>query len=285
MLNVRGMGWHRDLPDVRDHHIETPSVAQVVKHLHAGFGVSAPGTPPPSKADLRAYCPPILDQGQLGACTAHAAEGLVGYFEKKTFGRYTDPSRLFVYKASRNLLGWTGDSGAYLRTTMQALAAFGAPPEKYLPYDVAAFDNEPSAFCYALADRFKSLQYYRLDPAGRSPADTLAAVRQSLAAGLPAMYGFTVYNTIPAVGAGTGDIPFPAAGDSVLGGHANLCVGYDDNHGIRGMKGALLTRNSWSAQWGEGGYGWLPYRYVLAGLATDFWSMVRAEYLDIAQFA
>ena len=48
--------------------------------------------------------------------------------------------------------------------------------------------------------------------------------------------------------------------------------------------GALRVRNSWGAQWGDGGYGWLPYDYIRAGLTSDWWCLVRADYLDIGDF-
>ena len=81
-----------------------------------------------TQTDLRAWCSPIEDQGAIGSCTANAAVGLLEYFERKAKNRYIDASRLFLYKAERDLLGWTGDTGAYLRTAMEALVLFGAPP-------------------------------------------------------------------------------------------------------------------------------------------------------------
>ena len=63
-----------------------------------------------------------------------------------------------------------------------------------------------------------------------------------------------------------------------------MAVGYDDQKSVGKEKGALLIRNSWGKSWGDRGYGWLPYRYVAAGLADDFWSMVKGEFVDTDLF-
>jgi C1A family cysteine protease len=89
---------------------------------------------------------------------------------------------------------------------------------------------------------------------------------------------------MPGPGDGKGEIPLPGKGDSLLGGHAVLAVGYDDQRQIGDEPGALLIRNSWGRDWGAAGYGWLPYAYVRRGLAGDFWSMVKAEFVDTDLF-
>lgn len=278
MEKVRyGMGWQRDLPDLRDYGVEND---EVVKILPPKTKALTPPKAPVLDCDLSGYCSPIEDQGTLGSCTANAGIGLIEYYENRSYGRVIDASRLFLYKATRNLLHWKGDTGAWLRTTMRAMVLFGVPPEEYLPYDIARFDEEPSAFCYAFAQNYQAIRYYRLDQPGMLTNDLLARIKDFLAAGYPSMFGFTVYN----FGNEKGEFAFPSLGDRVLGGHAVVAVGYDDKRKIGKYKGALKIRNSWGKGWGEAGYGWLPYEYVEAGLAVDFWSLFKAEYVPTNKF-
>ncbi|MCL4832512.1 MAG: hypothetical protein KJZ86_08730 [Caldilineaceae bacterium] len=220
------------------------------------------------------------DQGSLGSCTAQAGVGLLEYFQRRAFGKHLDGSRRFLYKVTRKLLGWEEDSGAYLRTTMKAMVIFGVPPERTWPYRIADFNEEPSSFCFSYAQNFKSIQYYRLDPSGMASEDVLENLKTHISAGLPAMFGFAVYSSMPGVGAGTGDIPFPSPTEYQRGGHAVVAVGYDDKRKIGDDTGALLIRNSWGERWGEQGYGWLPYSYLISGLAFDFWTLVQADFVD-----
>ena len=287
MFGKLGMGWLPDYPDFRDYTIENASVNAMLatvgaeKPLKGGL---------PATADLRPWCPTIENQGSLGSCTANAGVAMVEYFERKAFGKHVDASRLFLYKATRNMLHWTGDTGAFLRSTMGAMALFGVPPEEYWPYIVADYEKEPSAFCYAFAQNYQAISYYRLDPTGTLATTLLNQIKTNLAGFLPSMFGFTVYNSYTQA-ATTGKIPYPTAGEKIVGGHAIVAVGYDDNMKIKnanpGAKettGALLIRNSWGTAWGIAGYGWLPYEYVLKGLATDWWSLIKNEWIDTGAF-
>ena len=281
-----GMGWLRDLPDFRDYTAENETVKPQLEAIGAA---DAEAVQLPATVDLRQYCSPIENQLSLGSCTANAAAGLVEYFERRAHGRFIDASRLFIYKATRDLLHWTGDTGAYLRSTMGALALFGVPPEEYWPYNVAQFEVEPSSFLFSFAANFKAIKYFRLDPTGTPPATLLTRIKANLAKGLPPVYGFTVYNSISQA-ATNGKIPYPAQTDRVIGGHANLLVGYDDHMSITNTTngatttGAFITRNSWGTTWGDHGYGYLPYDYVTHRLAVDFWSLVKEGWTDTEPF-
>ena len=272
-----GMGWQRDLPDIRDF---TPETDQIAKFFHKSKAMKPPKAGIKKKVDLSSWCSPIENQGNIGSCTAHAGVGLLEYYERRAFGHHLDASRLFLYKVTRKLLHWSGDTGAWLRTTMKAMVLFGIPPEEYYPYDISKFDEEPNAFCYSYAQNYQSIKYYRLDKATVSSTHLLNRLKSFLAAGYPAMFGFTVYN----FGNDKGEIEFPGPHDTVLGGHAVVAVGYDDNRKIGKDKGAVKIRNSWGTDWGQQGYGWLPYSYIEEGLAEDFWSLQKSEYVDSGRF-
>jgi C1A family cysteine protease len=270
----KGTGWVPDPVDERDKAHDIDLSASI----------------PPS-VDLREYCPPVEDQGKLNSCTAHAAIALVEYFEKRAHGQYLDASRLFLYKVTRNLLHESGNVATFARTTMKALAICGVPPEEYWPYDEAKLDEEPSAFCYALAGRYRAVDYYRIDIKDRTRDLVLQHIKVCLAANRPVMFGLLLYQGCLDQSQKTGTIPIPSDSDTQWWGHNMAAVGYNDNIKIKNTdstgietSGALLVRNSWGTEWGESGYGWLPYEYVLRPLSMDWWTMLKQEWLNTGVF-
>ncbi|MBE7385446.1 MAG: C1 family peptidase [Leptolyngbya sp. SIO1E4] len=246
----------------------------------------------PGVVDLSYWCSPVEDQGSLNACTAFAGIALVEYFARKRYGKYMNLSPRFLYKASRNLMGRLDDTGASVRQTMKALVLFGVPPEEVWPWNDQEFNEEPPAFCYAYAQSYQALKYFRLDSAAIASKELLLfQIKAVLAAGLPCMFGLTVYDSFyKESNIRRGHIPYPSDRDQIVGGHAAVAIGYSDYKlidrvdGKPTQPGAILIRNSWGANWGNGGYGWLPYEYILQGLTADWWSLLKSEWFDGGAF-
>ncbi|MCX5718403.1 MAG: cysteine protease [Nitrospirae bacterium] len=292
---VVGTGWLPPVPDLRDYTENNEEIKAFNSKLNLANGKLKQSP----VVDLREWCSPVENQLTLGSCTAHAGIGIVEYFERRAYGRYIEGSRLFLYKTTRNLMQETGDTGGWLRTVMGALTLCGIPDEKYWPYNVEDFDREPGSFVYSVADDYRSLKYFCHDPlssakaseskAGSSRQDVLDSVKKYLEAGIPSMFGFWGFPSFDSTNM-PGGIPYPCPGEQSQWGHAIVAVGYDDNKMIvntkcnKETKGALLIRNSWGEGWGENGYGWLPYEYVLNKLALDFWSLLEMGWVDTGQF-
>ena len=87
----------------------------------------------------------------------------------------------------------------------------------------------------------------------------------------PFVFGFTVYKSFEYVSVwDTGIIPVPQRDEPILGGHAVVACGYDNQKGV-------LIRNSWGTQWGMSGYGWMPWEYFTMGICDDLWTINLVE--------
>jgi len=284
---IVGTGWLPPMPDLRDY----TEYNQEIALLNSKLGIVEGEQKVVTSVDLRKWCSAIENQLDIGSCTANAGMGIVEYYQRRAFNKHIEGSRLFLYKVTRNLMQQTGDTGATIRDVMKALSLCGVPAEKYWPYNVADFDKEPPAFIYSIADNYEALKYFCHDPMGSDfpSATVLDSVKKYLAAGIPSMfgfYGFPSFNDSDV----KGGIPYPCQGEKAEWGHAIVAVGYDDELKItntkcnKETKGALLIRNSWGTSWGDKGYGWMPYDYVLSKLAMDFWSLLSMEWVETGMF-
>jgi C1A family cysteine protease len=271
----QGFGWLPSAPDFRDFSPEASPVSGLLKKLGAGASRASAAT----SVDLREYFVEVDDQLQLGSSAAHACASLVQYFERRANGTLLRPSRLFLYQNALRLAGSSGDCGCDLRTTLKAMIHCGVPPERYWPYEVERLSRQPDAFLYCFDEPYRELSYVRLENAKSAGVQNLQTIRGFLAAGFPAAFGFPVPNSLT----DDGNIPYRPTFDSALGGQAMLAVGYDDRW-LRGSRGALLVRSSWGPQWGEEGYGWLPYAFVEERLAVDFFTLVHPRWIESGEF-
>jgi C1A family cysteine protease len=267
-------GWLRDLPDPRDYCPDHPTVRATLKELKKEIGGR------PKRVDLAEYFPAVEHPHGIYLSSSSACVAVADYFQRRSVGDATCGSRLFLFQNARKLSGGVGNCGADLRTTLKALARFGLPPERYGPNDPSRIEREPEPFLYAFGREYQSLVYVRLDPIGWAGAHVLQSVKAHLAAGFPSVFGFPAFDSLTR----DADVPFPTRFNSVLGGSAAVAVGYEDTRRIRSTKGALRVRMLWGGDWGDDGYGWLPYAYVEEGLAVDFWTLLRSDWLASGEF-
>jgi C1A family cysteine protease len=217
----------------------------------------------PESVDLRSKFPSEpFDQGQLGSCTANSLVGLREYLLAQAKQPYTHLSRLFVYYFERYMEETVNeDSGASLRDGMRVLQKLGIAPEVDEVYDISKFTQRPSDKAIADAQQFKISTYHSVANAHE--------VQSALAEEMPVAIGFTVYKSFESFDvAETGIVPMPKAGESQLGGHAVLVVGYKKIDG----KLYFIIRNSWGTDWGDKGYCYMPEEFFTKGIVVDMWT-------------
>lgn len=257
MLHHTKFGWKPDLPDHRD-------LSYKVNHYKLDKPVKLA-----KSVDLRTsgFMPPILDQGNLGSCTSFAISSALEFDRRKQKIKVFTPSHLFIYYNERELEGSVEqDAGAEIRDGIKSVASTGYCDEALWPYDISKFADKPSPACYTQAKKYKALSYFRIDNTD------IKQLKSCLAAGFPFVFGVTVYKSFYDADDNNGVIPMPSQDDQVLGGHAILCVGYDDS------KKLFTIHNSWGTSAGDKGYYYIPYDYLTnKNLADDFWTIRKLQ--------
>jgi hypothetical protein len=228
-------GWLRALPGARAH-----------LPFFTAFG------PLPPSVDLSLYFTGVYDQGQQGSCTGQGWRGVFEALLAKQGLPYVPLSSRFIYWNERSLEGTTGqDSGAYIHDGSNALAKWGVCPDSLCPYDGDMF-QQPSQAAFDAGLKDMLLQFSAVP-------NNEPSVKAALAAGLPIVFGFTVYESFEsAQTASTGIMTMPAAGEQILGGHCTVIKGYD----VPGMPDYYYVRNSWGSGWGQRGDFYMPKAYL-----------------------
>ena len=218
----------------------------------------------------------ILDQGQLGSCTAQATSQIIRAAMLRVGAPpgVEFPSRLFGYQLALHADGHFGrDVGTSIGTVMEAYAANGFPRESVWPYDLRNFEQRPSPDSWRQsADQraVPAVSYHHIAEDSLSRVTTLQRAlmdRKLVAFGTLVTDGFCFGNLQPVV-------QRPSREDAIAGGHAMVVCAYETDM----LTGRLRFRvaNSWGEGFGEGGFFWMDVDYLTWSETCDFWLVSRA---------
>ncbi|MDX2099728.1 MAG: C1 family peptidase, partial [Leptolyngbyaceae cyanobacterium bins.59] len=241
-------------------------------HLHQLGRFAAKELPP--RVDLRKHMTDV--ESQVGnSCVANAFVGAYEYLAKRDLGEAGDVSRLFVYYNARSRHdSQAEDRGTFMYCAIEALKEYGACCEDLWPNDEEMIFEEPDEGSYDQASNFTITEAEFIET-------NLDLWRHTLAEGYPIAFAINTFQSFDEATKNKGRVPLPKASDNVRethGWHAMLCVGYSDKDRM------FTVRNSWGSDWGDKGYCYIPYDYVIHKdyNAHDSWIIKSVNDLDFS---
>jgi C1A family cysteine protease len=184
--------------------------------------------------------------------------GAYEYLTKKSDGRNTDVSRLFIYyngRAKEDKSRVLTDSGCTMTSAIEALEEYGTCLESIWPYEISQVNSRPN-------DRaFQEAKNHKITEALQIEID-LYEMKSCLAQGFPFAFGLRLFKSFDKASI-SGVVPMPNASDRVrsshgrslhffiqnenqsfsISSHALLAVGYSD------QSESFIVRNSWGEDW------------------------------------
>lgn len=208
----------------------------------------------PETVNLRNKISVTYDQGPLNSSIANAL--CYAYiYDNPTYM----PSRLFLYY-NGNI-----NTGSTLSNGINALEKYGMCNETMWPYNVSRFSVKPSEEAYVEGLKDEIITADRV-------LQTMSSLKGCLASGYPFVVGIKIYSSFESdMVTKVGYVPMPYINsEELLGGHAFICVGYNNANGV------WIMKNSRGASWGERGYFYLPFEYLTnLELCGDIWKITK----------
>ncbi|MEA2059905.1 MAG: CARDB domain-containing protein [Thermodesulfobacteriota bacterium] len=219
----------------------------------------------PRSVDLSSNFPSPGDQGRQSSCVGWAvAYALKSYQEKVEIGwALNTPSHLFSPAFLYNQINYGRDEGSYINEALDLIVNKGTATLNTMPYSHQDYLTQPSSSAFSEASLYKAVSWSRAE--GTSPIKAALANKKAVVAGIK------VYQSLMNL-KGENSVYNTKEGQD-LGGHAVTIVGYDDSR----YNGAFKVINSWSQNWGDNGFFWLPYDFAAQEILSEAYVLEDAE--------
>jgi C1A family cysteine protease len=182
---------------------------------------------------------PIRNQGIIGSCLSHAVVRSVEIQLLKKRKWFIEGSELYHYYMVRKEINkeYPNDSGMTVRDGCKGIQKYGSSLELVWPYNVKKFNDAPSLVSHWLSGLTKAASYFRLND--------IETIKHSISCDIPVVCGVFVDDNYYKLYNNNAEVWTP--GGKKRGGHAQICIGYDDNKKI------LIIENSWGESFGKKG--------------------------------
>ena len=167
-------------------------------------------------------------------------------------------SATYLFVRGRQLEGtYPGDrtTGIWPITALRIGRGWGVVPEEAWKRDGSDWPPQEPPGLDKLASPNRDVRYQRV----RSVEECKAVLAR---AGVPVLGSFLISDLW--FNAPNGRIPLESKRSRGTGGHSVLVVGYDDS------RGEFKFQNSWGSNWGDRGFGYLPYE-LFNSTCTEAW--------------
>jgi hypothetical protein len=212
----------------------------------------------------------VRSQGSRGTCSVFAMTLLLEYaYGTRLNTGSNDLSEEYLNYAANITTSNTGD-GDYFDSLDRGYQAWGIVPEASEPYQPAQVTSIPQPLLDAgrLWTRFKPDFIKTWDNTKGASQNQVDRAIAYLDANAPVAFGGwwptnTAWGTALVGGIDVMNVPpLSQKSTAVVDGHSVPLVGYRKDSAFAGG-GYFVFRNSWGPAWGDGGYGYMPFEYVL----------------------
>ena len=240
----------------------------------------------PSKFSFKDKIKTILNQETYGICVGCAAADMKNVQEVADNNLPTNGfSPVYLYTLAKQIDGIPNIWGTYPRAAMQVLSEKGTLPYDDMP--VSVLDSSGGKLPTITQDQINKAMPQKISSYAQVPLDIMALKQAMVSTQSPVMISVSV----------TDSFYYPEQNKYIAkpnshyyGGHEIVVIGYDDDMTYtyangETHKGFIEIQNSWTANWANGGFayipydalGWYlpaPYPYVGACFIVELWSSI-----------